>query len=126
MIFQCFECQKEIQAYPCACGYSNEQTATGFTKSLAPVQSYEPMHEGCYIRKEEFGLNLYDTIKTIGGIIGLEQQRAAAIHYEHPEKIADLMTRRKALQVTLAGQLPKLMNHEVDQVLARYPWVTAC
>ena len=31
MTFQCFECQKEIQAYPCACGYR--------PKALAPVSN---------------------------------------------------------------------------------------
>lgn len=78
------------------------------------------------ITKEEFGLNLYETITTIGGIMGLEQQRAAAIHYEHPEKIPDLLRRRKALQITLAAQLPKLKNHELDEILVRYPWVVSC
>lgn len=26
--------------------------------------------------KEEFGINLFETIKTIGGILGIDQQRA--------------------------------------------------
>ena len=125
MTFQCFECQKEIQAYPCACGYTN-LPAAGSTKSLAPVQSYQPLHDGQYITKEQFGLNLYDAIKLIGGIQGLDQQRAQAIHKGEGYKIQDLLTRRKELQKTLAGRLPDLTDDEMDQILQRYPWVTQC
>lgn len=95
-----------------------------FAPSLTPLPDYSSSSRGC--TKEDFGVNLYETIKTIGGILGLEQQRAASIHYEHPEKIEDLMKRRKVLQVTLAEQLPKLKDHEMDDVLAKYPWITAC
>jgi hypothetical protein len=96
-----------------------------YAPSLTPVLEYaSSSSRGC--TKEEFGLKLYETIKTIGGLLGVEQQRAAAIHYEHPEKMPDLMKRRKALQVTLAAQLQTLTNHELDQVLAKYPWVVGC
>ncbi len=95
-----------------------------FAPALTQLPDYSTPSKGC--TKEDFGLNLYETIKTIGGILGVEQQRAAAIHYEHPEKIEDLMKRRKALQVTLAEQLPKLSNDEMDDVLAKYPWVVSC
>ena len=125
MMFPCDECGKTLQAYPCACGYSNQPDA-GSTKSLAPVQSYQPLHEGHYITKEQFGLNLYEAIKLIGGIIGLDTQRAQAIHKGEGYKVQDLLTRRKELQKTLAGQLPQLTDDEMDQILQRYPWVTQC
>lgn len=101
-----------------------KQALKQFAPSLTPLPDYSSPSKGC--TKEDFGLNLYETIKTIGGILGIEQLRAAAIHYEHPEKMSDLMARRKKLQVTLAGQLPTLTNNEMDQVLARYPWITGC
>lgn len=69
-------------------------------------------------------MHLYETITTIGGILGIDQQRANAIHRGEGFKVQELMTRRKALQVTLAKQLPALTNSEMDQVLARFPFVT--
>ena len=83
--------------------------------------TYQPRPIG--INKEEFGVNLYETIKTIGGLLGLEQQRVAAIHYGHKEKLTDLATRRNALRAILAKQLPTLKHDEMDRVLATYPWV---
>lgn len=79
-----------------------------------------------HLTREEFGLNLFATVCTIGGIMGIDAQRAAAIHRNDHKKSDDLMKRRQALQVTLAAQLPTLTNHEVEQVLAKYPWVVGC
>lgn len=77
-----------------------------------------------YITKEEFGLNLYETIKTISGIKAIDQHRANAIHKGEGHKVQELMTRRKALQASLVKQLPALTDSEMDQLLARYPFVT--
>ena len=74
--------------------------------------------------KDEFGSNLFETIKTIGGILGIDQQRANAIHKHEGVKVQELMTRRKALQAELVNQLKALTNDEMDQLLARYPYVT--
>ena len=76
------------------------------------------------ITKEEFGLNLYEAIKTIGGILAVDQHRANAIHRGEGYQVQALMVRRKALQVTLAQQLPTLNDSEMGQVLAKYPFVT--
>jgi hypothetical protein len=92
-------------------------------KPLPPIQHYEPLQAGPCITKEEFGLTLYATITTIGGIMGLDRQRAAAIHQGHGYHVQELLTRRRALQVTLASQLPQLADLEMDQILERYPWV---
>lgn len=75
--------------------------------------------------KEEFGLSLYETIVTIGGLLGVEQQRAAAIHLGQGSKIAELIVRRERLQRVLAAQLPRLNDSEMKQVLTAYPWVVA-
>lgn len=93
-------------------------------KPLPPVHGYHPLHQGPTITKEEvFGLALHDTIKTIGGIMGIDQQRAAAIHKGEGHKLQALLERRKALQITLAAQLPALNDGEMSQLLSRYPWV---
>ena len=76
------------------------------------------------ITKEEFGLNLYNTINTIGGLMAIDEHRAVAIH--RGEDQASLLGRRKALQVTLASQLPTLTDGEMAQVLNKYPWITGC
>jgi 2-C-methyl-D-erythritol 4-phosphate cytidylyltransferase len=85
--------------------------------------TYQPQPHG--ITKEEFGVNLYETIKTIGGILGIDRQRAAVIHGGQGYKLADLNTRRQALQRTLAQQLQTLTDAEMAQVLEKYPWVVA-
>lgn len=114
----CASCETTIFSYPCPCGY----TDTAKPSRGYPRSTYQPQPTG--ITKEEFGLNLYETIKTIGGILGIDQQRANAIHKGEGYRVQELMTRRKALQVTLAKQLPELTDSEMDQVLARYPFVT--
>ena len=102
----------------CSCGWVLDN-------SPVPVRStYEPRQPG--ITKEEFGANLYATIQTIGGLLGIEQQRAAAIHQGQGFKVKALLERRKDLQAALTTQLPLLTNDETAQILARYPWVTGC
>jgi hypothetical protein len=102
----------------CSCGWTLDD-------SPVPIHStYETRPPG--ITKEEFGLHLYATIETIGGLLGVEQQRAAAIHQGTGFKIAGLLKRRKELQLVLAKQLPTLNDQEMDDILARYPWVTKC
>lgn len=76
--------------------------------------------------KPEFGLNLFETIVTIGGILSIDLQRAVAIHQQENEKKESLLMRRRALQGQLAIQLPLLTNDELDHMLAAYPWVTGC
>lgn len=113
----CASCETIITSYPCPCGYTDSvKRGSGYPRS-----TYTAQPTG--ITKEEFGLNLYETIKTIGGILGIDQQRANAIHKGEGFKVQELMPRRKALQVTLAKQLPVLNDAEMAQLLDRYPWV---
>ena len=108
------------QTTPLGADSGDEPTAIRpIPKSWAPRPPETP-----YVTKEYFGLNLYGTIETIGGILGIDQQRANAIHTGEGYRVQELMTRRKALQVTLAQQLPTLSDQEMDQILARYPFVT--
>lgn len=117
MMFPCDECGKTIAAYPCACGYG---------ATLTPIRPtgtrlYHSLPQGC--TKEEFGVNLYETIVTIGGILGLDEQRALAINAHEGYKVQGLLKRRKALQLQLAQQLQQLTDTEMAQILLRYNWV---
>jgi hypothetical protein len=105
----------------CGCEFCICGSVKPKTDYPIPYKCFQNSPDG--ITKEEFGLNLYEVIKTIGGIMGLEQQRAAAIHYGKGYEIQNLLTRRSQLQKTLAGQLPTLTDQEMSQVLPRYPWV---
>lgn len=118
MSMTCPECTKEILAYPCKCGYTPKKPP-----KLTPCrETYRQMNFGP--SREEFGLALFATIGMIGGLLGIEQQRAAAIHHGHGYKLKSLQERRDALRVMLAGQLPTLKNDEMDQILEKYPFVT--
>lgn len=108
----CHNCESN----PCSCQREKLAHPATVTRS-----TYQPLHDG--ITKEEFGINLYETIKTIGGILGIDQQRASAIHKNQQKVGKDLSTRRHTLQRTLATQLPLLTDAEMNQILARYPWV---
>ena len=77
-----------------------------------------------YLTKEEFGLHLYEAVKCIGGILGLDQQRAACIHRELPsEQLADVDARRAKLVTDWTHHRALLTHDELKQVVARYPWV---
>jgi hypothetical protein len=110
------------ESNPCTC----RKVTQGSTAVQKPTHSYQPLHGGPYLTKEQLGLNLYETVKTIGGIMGIDSQRAAAIHKGEGFKLQKLNRRRLELQGFLANQLPQLSNDEMDQVLERYPWVTGC
>ena len=74
-----------------------------------------------YITREEFGVNLFNVIKTISGIHTLRQQMNVAVHKEQPEKAKMLEQRWLTQRAVLAKQLPLLTNDEMAQILDRYP-----
>lgn len=77
-----------------------------------------------YITKDEFGITLFEVIKTISGIHTLRQQMNVAVHQERPKTLKELTTRYHESREYLANQLPTLTDHEMEQILARYPDVT--
>ena len=115
----CPECDRQIESYPCRCGYAHSLTPV----RPIPTKLYQSLPFGC--AKEEFGLTLYETIMTIGGILGLDEQRALAVNKHEGYKVQSLMRRRHALQEHLAVLLPLLSESEMAQILLRYRWVTA-
>lgn len=116
----CPECDRLITTYPCRCGYGQSITPIRPT----PMKLYHSLPYGC--TKEEFGIHLYETIVTIGGILGLDEQRALAINAdEGAVRVPALMRRRQTLQQQLATQLPLLTETEMAQILLRYKWVVS-
>lgn len=73
--------------------------------------------------REEFGMDLFETVRTLGGILGIQDQIAGVIHRNEGHRLPDLKARRDALRVTLAQQLPALTDAEMGPLLARYPIV---
>jgi hypothetical protein len=92
---------------------------------------HEPRDEGArsteagrvMITKEEFGLNLYDVIHTIGGIMALDEHIDYCHTHSQGWRIQGLSQRREVLQKQLAAQLPLLTDDEDQQIRARYPFV---
>ena len=74
-----------------------------------------------YITKEEFGVNLFEVVKTISGIHTMRKQMNVAVHKEQPTLLKDLTTRYNESREHLANQLPTLTDHEMAQVLEKYP-----
>lgn len=114
----CPDCDREFATPPCVCGYGTPLVPTAGPR-------FREMHVTIPfgITKEEFGIPLYESLRVIGGIIGIDEQRAVAIHKSQGAQLKTLVTRRRALQHELAGLLPTLPAKALDHVLARYPWV---
>jgi hypothetical protein len=74
-----------------------------------------------YITKEEFGMNLFECIKTISGIHTLRQKMNVAVHKEQPKQLTALTVLYNEAREYLANQLPTLTDHEMAQVLVHYP-----
>ena len=113
----CPSCEQAVASFPCACGFNPYANKQG----IEARSTYVLRPNG--ITKEQFGTVLYDVIFAISGIRGLEEQIAGAIHREQGYKLQDLKARRLALKATLAAQLPTLPESNMDDVLARYPYV---
>ena len=101
------------EANPCRCVRTPVVTM--------PRQIYTPQPNGC--TKEEFGVNLYNAVVTIGGILGIQDQIAGVIHRGEDKKLTDLKSRRDTLRATLAQQLPALTAVDMGELLKRYPIV---
>lgn len=86
-----------------------------------PRQTYVPQPNGC--TKEEFGVNLYDTVVTIGGILGIQDQIAGVIHREEGKKLPDLKAKRDILRAALAQQVTALSPSDMGELLQRFPIV---
>ena len=69
------------------------------------------------ITKEEFGLDLYECIKAIGGIKQLDRMlKVKPAHQEY-------LKRRAILKADMTRYYQKLTDTDAAEVARRYPWV---
>ena len=71
--------------------------------------------------REEFGLDLYESIRIIGGLLAVQDQLNAAVHRGQPYE-KQVATRDK-LKAELVPVMTKLKAGEVAEILDRYPFV---
>ena len=71
--------------------------------------------------KEEFGLDLFEAIKCIGGLLALQEQINGAVH--HGKNFEELVQRRDGLKARLIPLMQTLDPADVTEILRRYPMV---
>lgn len=76
---------------------------------------------GPHVSKDEFGVHLYEVVSTISAIHTLRQMLNNAVHTGKTRAVAELTEQYKEAKSYLANQLPTLTDHEMAQVLERYP-----
>ena len=72
---------------------------------------------------DEFGTDLFAAIKTVGGILAVQQQYAGAVHRSDKDGMTQLLKRRDEMREVLRGQIEKLNDADAAQLVRRYPWV---
>ena len=65
----------------------------------------------------------FQAIKTVGRLKALEWQRVSAIQHGHGYKLQSLIVQRAQLVNDWEGHRAKLPLHDVEEIIARYPWV---
>ena len=65
----------------------------------------------------------FQAIKTVGRLKALEWQRVSAIQQGHGYKLQRLMAQSLELVKEWEGHRAKLPLHDVEEIIARYPWV---
>jgi hypothetical protein len=108
---------KTCALIPCVCASSSRAPA------LPPIyrRPDAPPHDP-FLTKEEFGLDLFETIKLIGGLLALEEQMARLAPSETRRRDA-LRTRQNALRTDLRQKMMSLSPSEVASIISRYPTV---
>lgn len=117
----CPFCDIEVLEGLCSCGWRPE----GARPTGPEVRStYQPLPHG--ITRAEFGEDLYETVKLIGGVLQLRE------NLRLPKGRATGLQRKfwREQEARLVKQLPGLMtklpDDQVGDVVARYPWVARC
>jgi hypothetical protein len=101
-------------AEPCAC-----QLPASRHPRPAFRNTYTPQERG--ISLEEFGIDLFNAIKSVGGIQALDEQIR---HHRHDGiKRAEAQTRRMNLLQRLKEQRDQLTVEQTLELVERYPWV---
>jgi hypothetical protein len=108
----CVKCEQD----PCSCLPSPTVQGNPLLRS-----TFTPLPTG--ITKEEFGLDLYEAIKTIGGILVIQDHMNAAVHQGKSEQLQELKKRRDMLRASLIPLMHRLPQDDVTEIVTRYPFV---
>lgn len=76
-----------------------------------------------YLTREDFGLDLFEAIKCIGGLLAIQDQHNAAVHHSDTPRQVDLKQRREQLKEKLTTLMHRLSDADVAEILRRYPMV---
>lgn len=71
--------------------------------------------------REEFGIDLYDAIVCIGGLLAVQDQINAAVHRQLPYD--EQVQMRGQLHKKLVPLMQGLPQSDVAEILRRYPFV---
>lgn len=80
-----------------------------------------PAPDAPRVSRDDFGVNLFAVLFTISTLHTLRRQLNVAVHTNQARAIRELTARYHEAQGYLANQLPTLTDHEMAQVLERYP-----
>jgi len=75
------------------------------------------------ITREQFGLNLFDTIKAVVKLDAIRAQMNHAVFHNEAAKMTTLKQTHSEVHREIAKLLPKLTDNEMAQILERYPFV---
>ena len=73
--------------------------------------------------KEEFGLELFEAIKCVGGILCLQDQYNHAVHTEDRVQQRAILARKQQVVQELTAALHALSPSDLADVLQHYPFV---
>lgn len=76
-----------------------------------------------YITKEEFSLDLYEVIFTIGQILGVQNKVRQYTDKNMTYPLRAAQQEEQTLRSTLTKQLEKLSDADAAEIVRRYPWI---
>lgn len=113
----CPDCDREVHGVSCTCGWVKPGTSKVIWRN---TESIQPTN-GC--TREQFGIQLYNTVQSIGELM---QIRILLGHVAMGELPANDYKQREGKVIDqLRTALLALKADEVTQVVRRYPWVAA-
>jgi len=75
--------------------------------------------------KEDFGIDLFEAVKVIGGLLAVQDQHNAAVHKDDKGRQGELAATLEALKASLVPLMQRLDRRDVAEILARYPMVAS-
>ena len=108
---------------PCSCGLARPEWTRELYERPKVRETYLPLPQG--ISLDEFGVDLFIAIKLIGGMSGLQEHVAHAIHAGKGYQVQACRDRRRSLDQELRLVMRKLSNTDREAIFDKYPWVEA-